>query len=81
MTGLLVLDGALLPEALTAAGDEDVIVVDPSAARLEQFEREARDPRVAYLIGDAQVLPLPDASVERAFGEGNEAELARVLAR
>jgi ubiquinone/menaquinone biosynthesis C-methylase UbiE len=81
MTGLLVLDGALLGEALTAAGDEDVIVVDPSAARLEELERKVRDPRVAYLIGDPVVLPLPDASVERAFGDGDEAELARVLAR
>ena len=80
MTGLLVLDGALLGEALTEAGDEDVIVVDPSATRLEELEREARDPRVAYLIGDAEVLPLPDRSVERAFGAGDEVELARVLA-
>jgi ubiquinone/menaquinone biosynthesis C-methylase UbiE len=78
---VLVLDGALLGEALHQAGDEEVIVVDPSAARLEELEREARDPRAAYLIGDPSVLPLPDASVDRAFGFGVEAELQRVLRR
>jgi len=76
---VLVLDGSLLADALRAAGDEDVIVVDPSAARLEELEREARDPRAAFLIGDPVVLPLPDASVDRALGAGAEGELARVL--
>jgi ubiquinone/menaquinone biosynthesis C-methylase UbiE len=76
---VLVLDGGLLDEALAEAGDEDVIVVDPSAARLEQLERTARDPRVSYLIGDPIVLPLPDRSVDRALGSGNEPELDRVL--
>jgi ubiquinone/menaquinone biosynthesis C-methylase UbiE len=75
---VLVLDGGLLGEALAQAGDEDVIVVDPSAARLEELEREARDPRVAYLIGDSSVLPLPDASVDRVLGDAVEAELRRV---
>jgi ubiquinone/menaquinone biosynthesis C-methylase UbiE len=75
---VLVLDGGLLGEALAQAGDEDVIVVDPSAARLEELEREARDPRIAYLIGDPSVLPLPDASVDRVLGDAVEAELRRV---
>ena len=78
---ILVLDGALLGEALAQAGDEDVIVLDLSASRLEELEREARDPRVSYLIGDPSVLPLPDASVDRALGAGVEAELRRVLRR
>jgi ubiquinone/menaquinone biosynthesis C-methylase UbiE len=76
---VLVLDGALLGPALAEAGDEDVIVVDRSAARLEHLEREARDPRVYYLIGDPLVLPLPDACVDVAVGDGVEAELSRVL--
>jgi ubiquinone/menaquinone biosynthesis C-methylase UbiE len=76
---VLVLDGALLGEALAQAGDEDVIVIDPSAARLEQLEREARDPRAFFQIGDPAVLPLPDASVDKVLGEGVEAEIRRVL--
>jgi hypothetical protein len=78
---VLVLDGALLADALARAGDEDIIVIAATAARLEQLEREARDPRVAYLIaiGEPDVLPLPDASVDAVLGEGDEAELRRVL--
>jgi hypothetical protein len=76
---LLVLDGALLPDVLGRAGDEDVIVVDLHAARLEELERQARDPRAFYLIGEPAVLPLPDSSVDEAVGEGVEPELQRVL--
>jgi ubiquinone/menaquinone biosynthesis C-methylase UbiE len=76
---VLVLDGALLAEALVDAGDEDVIVVDTSAARLEELEREVRDPRAFFLIGDAAILPLPDGSVDAAIGIGVEPELHRVL--
>jgi ubiquinone/menaquinone biosynthesis C-methylase UbiE len=78
---VLVLEGMLLGEALAQADDEDVIVLDPSSARLEELEREAQDPRASYLIGDATVVPLPDASVDRALGDGVEAELRRVLRR
>ena len=76
---VLVLDGARLGEALGRAGDEDVIVVDHSAAELERLELEAADPRVFYLIGDPQVLPLPDGSVDLALGGGVKLELGRVL--
>jgi ubiquinone/menaquinone biosynthesis C-methylase UbiE len=75
---VLVLDGSLLPAVLAQAGDEDVIVVDMSAARLEEFERAAADPRAFYLIGEPAVLPLPDASIDAAVGEGVRAELRRV---
>jgi ubiquinone/menaquinone biosynthesis C-methylase UbiE len=76
---VLVLDGALLREALASAGDEDVYVVDFSAARLEELERDVPDPRAFYLIGEPAILPLPDDSVDSAVGEGVEPELARVL--
>ena len=76
---VLVLDGSLLDDALGQAGDEDVVVLDPSADRLEQLERDARDPRVSYLIGEPAVLPLPDAWVDAVLGRGVEAELHRVL--
>ena len=75
----LVLDGALLAEVLARAGDEDVIVVDLHAARLEELERQAVDPRAFYLIGEPAILPLPDGSVDEAVGEGVEPELGRVL--
>src|SRR4029079_5937310 len=57
---VLVLDRGLLGDALARAGDEDVIVVDLHAARLEELERETRDPRAFYLIGEPAILPLPD---------------------
>ena len=73
---VLVLDGGLLCDALVRAGDEDVIVVDLSAERLE---RQARDPRAFFLIGEPAILPLPDRSVDTAVGDAVEPELRRVL--
>ena len=77
----LVLDGALLGDALERAGDEDVIVIDRSAAELERLEEALPDPRVFYLIGDSAVLPLPDRSVDEAVGGNPGPELDRVLRR
>jgi hypothetical protein len=76
---VLVLDGELLGDALVRAGDEDVIVVEFSAERLERLEREARDPRTFFLIGEPAILPLPDRSVDTAVGDAVELELLRVL--
>jgi hypothetical protein len=76
---VLVLDGELLGDALVRAGDEDVIVVEFSAERLERLEREARDPRAFFLIGEPAILPLPDRSVDAAVGDAVELELRRVL--
>ncbi|HEY7692955.1 MAG TPA: methyltransferase domain-containing protein [Gaiellaceae bacterium] len=76
---ILVLDGSLLTEALADAGDEDVYVIDQHAAELERLERETADPRVFYLIGNAEILPLPDRSVDRALGGEGTPELGRVL--
>jgi ubiquinone/menaquinone biosynthesis C-methylase UbiE len=78
---ILVLDGGLLGDALVRAGDEDVIVVDLSAERLERLEQEARDPRAFFLIGEPAILPLPDHSVDTAVGDAVEPELRRVLKR
>jgi hypothetical protein len=78
---VLVLAGELLGEALARAGDEDVFVVDRSAERLERLEREARDPRAFFLIGEPAILPLPDRWIDEALGDGAEPELSRVLRR
>jgi ubiquinone/menaquinone biosynthesis C-methylase UbiE len=77
---ILVLDGDLLDEALSLlAGDELLIVVDPSSDRLDELQRWFPDPRVTYLIGDGSVIPVPDRSVDRVVGDGSESELRRVL--
>jgi ubiquinone/menaquinone biosynthesis C-methylase UbiE len=77
---ILVLDGDLVGEALAVlAEDELLIVVDPSADRLEELLRRFPDPRITYLIGDGLVIPIPDQSVDRVLGDGSEAELSRVL--
>jgi ubiquinone/menaquinone biosynthesis C-methylase UbiE len=77
---ILVLDGDRLGEALAALGDDELlIVVDPSADRLEELGERFPDPRITFLVGDGDVIPLPDASVGRVVGEGSESELRRVL--
>ncbi len=77
---ILVLDGDLLGDALEQlAEDELLIVVDPSADRLEELQREFPDPRITFLIGDGVVIPVPDHSVDRVLGEGSEPERRRVL--
>lgn len=79
---VLVLEGDLLDEALAQAGeDELLIVIDPSASRLEELEREFPDPRITFLIGDPDILPVPDRSVDVVFGGGSKSELRRVLRR
>ena len=77
---ILVLDGDLLGPALEQlAEDELLIVVDPSADRLEELEERYPDPRITFLIGDGGVIPVPDGSVDRVLGEGSRSELRRVL--
>ncbi len=78
---LLVLgaESGLVGEALQRAGpDADVLVVDPTVARLESLEQALADPRLWFLIGDADVLPLPDASVDAVLGGAASPELERV---
>lgn len=69
----------LLAEALTRAGEDgEVVVIDPSGARLEELERRVRDPRVWFLVGDGEVVPLPDRSVDLVLGSLPAAERERV---
>jgi ubiquinone/menaquinone biosynthesis C-methylase UbiE len=63
-------DERLVADALERAGEGGgVIVLDPSAERLEALERALPDPRVWYQIGDARVVPLPDDSVDAVVGD------------
>jgi arsenite methyltransferase len=60
-TGLLALG------AVAHVGDEgDVLALDSSVDALQELRRVADAPQLWYLIGDAEVLPLPDASVDVA---------------
>ena len=58
--------GALLtPEAAKrVAPDGVVLAVDPSVDRLDDVRRASVAPNVFYLVGSADVLPLPDAEVD-----------------
>jgi ubiquinone/menaquinone biosynthesis C-methylase UbiE len=88
--------GAGAPELAFAAharvGDGWVHAVDREVARLEALLREAHArgaAGISYLVGDAEVLPLPDGSADAAIaflplhasGDGTTAaqELLRVL--
>ena len=46
------------------APDGDVIVVDPSVDRLEGLRLASAEPDITYLVGEPEVLPLPDESVD-----------------
>jgi arsenite methyltransferase len=60
-TGLLALG------ALERIGpDGAVVALDISVDCLEELRATCDDARVSYLVGDAEVLPLPDASVDVA---------------
>jgi ubiquinone/menaquinone biosynthesis C-methylase UbiE len=46
------------------APDGDVVVVDGSVDTLERLRHASPEPDVTYLVGDSEVLPLPDESVD-----------------
>lgn len=71
-------DSALVAGALAGLGDEDLVVLDESAASLERLEDEVGDPRVWFMIGGAEVIPLPDASVDEVVGAPVSPEIVRV---
>jgi ubiquinone/menaquinone biosynthesis C-methylase UbiE len=59
--------GLLTFGALALVGDGWVVAVDPSVDCLEELRRLAREAcagGIQYLLGDAEVLPLPDASAD-----------------
>jgi arsenite methyltransferase len=61
--------GVLTLAAQERIGDGWVIAVDPSVAALEELLRLAHAANasgIMYLVGDAEVLPLPDVSVDVA---------------
>jgi ubiquinone/menaquinone biosynthesis C-methylase UbiE len=87
-------DGGLTFAARALIGDGWVFAVDPSVEVLEQLLRRAHAANVAgvmYLVGDASVIPLPNAAADvcvacalvveppSALGSGAAAEIARVL--
>jgi ubiquinone/menaquinone biosynthesis C-methylase UbiE len=84
--------GALALEAHERVGDGWVYVVRSQVAELEELLGEAHAAGisgVAYLVGEAPVLPLPDGAVAAALGriatddgalEAAAEELARVVA-
>lgn len=83
-------DGRLVFAAHGLIGDGWVYTVDPSVDALEELLGEAHRTEtagVAYLVGDASALPLPDASVDACVGHavfaavGDAAEAARELHR
>jgi ubiquinone/menaquinone biosynthesis C-methylase UbiE len=61
--------GLLTLAAHERIGDGWVIAVDPSVGVLEELMRLAQEVNangIVYLVGDAEVLPLPDAAVDAA---------------
>jgi ubiquinone/menaquinone biosynthesis C-methylase UbiE len=60
------------------APDGDVVVVDRSVDTLERLRRASAEPDITYLVGEAEVLPLPDESVD-AVWSATSANAAAVL--
>jgi ubiquinone/menaquinone biosynthesis C-methylase UbiE len=72
-------DEDVVARTLAALGEEDgLIVLDPSAGALEALEQAVPDARIWYQIGDAEVVPLPDRSVDDVVGERGP-DVTRVL--
>ncbi|MFL5951585.1 MAG: hypothetical protein ACJ74M_08255 [Gaiellaceae bacterium] len=63
------------------APDGDVVVIVDSVDVLERLRAQTRAPNVFYLVGCAEVLPLPDASVDEIVGSPPSPEAERELAR
>jgi ubiquinone/menaquinone biosynthesis C-methylase UbiE len=72
-------ESGLVEDELARMGEEDdVIVLDRSPERLEALEERVADGRVWFMIGDAEVIPLPDASVDEVVGADVSSETTRV---
>ncbi len=71
-------DASVVTGVLERLGDEDVIVLDGSPGRLIALYGELADPRVWFLVGEAEVIPLPDSTADEVIGAPDSAETARV---
>ena len=71
-------DPAVAAAALDRLGDDDLIVLEGSADVLERMEEEIGDPRVWFMIGDAEIIPLPDGCVDEVVGVPASPEVDRV---
>jgi len=71
-------DSSVVATVLEELGDADVFVLEPSAGLLEEVEDEIADPRVWFMIGDAEVIPLPDGCVDEIVGVEPSPETVRV---
>jgi SAM-dependent methyltransferase len=67
--------------------DGDVVAIDISVDVLEELRSQTTAPNISYLLGSADVLPLPDASVDAVVTRSvliyvdDKAEAAREFAR
>jgi ubiquinone/menaquinone biosynthesis C-methylase UbiE len=67
--------GLFAVEAATRVAPEgDVIAVIDSVDRLEELQRDARTANLAYQLGGAEILPLPDASADVLLADATTAE-------
>jgi SAM-dependent methyltransferase len=80
--------GLLTFGAIELVGPEgDVLAIDVSVDALEELRSQATAPNITYLVGTADVLPLPDASVDAVVTRSvlmyvdDKAEAAREFAR
>jgi len=71
-------DAGVVTGVLGRVGDEDVVVLDESADRLEALLVGLVDPRLWFMIGDAEVIPLPDGTADEVVGAVSSPEVARV---
>jgi hypothetical protein len=71
-------DAGMVADVLGRLGDEDVVVLDDSANRLLALYAELADPRLWLVIGDAGVIPLPDAAADEVLGTPASPEVERV---
>ncbi len=53
--------------AINATRRSEVVGIDPSAAYVEHARTRTADPRVRFDVGDAQMLPYPDASFDKCL--------------
>jgi hypothetical protein len=71
-------DATVVADVLGRLGDDDLVVLDESADRLELLLDGLADPRLWFMIGGTEVIPLPDGSADEVVGATASPEVARV---